>query len=694
MENYNYVSPFHGNFESDLPVPKGIAANWFFLKAQAGNTHPGAVLPFSIMSACAYSGGYSSGYGPYWYNTHSRPPRIFSPDNLEAAGFSHFHHSGAGHIGRFYNYWILTPSRKDKIPKRFMRFPLQYENAAPGRYSCTLNNIQCEIVAGEMSCVYRFAFPDNGGVLIVDPQLNGLFHTDSPESPYGVVEEIKYESNYLAAIVNYDFRLYTHMFFSKADRIQKVADGRYHIYFSGGVKEVSLGFSFTGREQAKDYAEKSFIDGFENLCELARKKWSFYLDAIQIEADEETKEIFYSCLYHSLVKPVNVTEDSPFFNDRQSWTDFSTMWDIYKTQLPLLFTLYGEISSSIVNSMMNNCEYFGYFPNHLGISMPDDSTDMQARGLAWHSIYDALIRGIRNVDYNKALDLILMDLNRICNSDFLQKGKTRPYPSHTWDLSCGCFAAALIAEKLGRKEDMEFLLKLSDNWKNILDCSTGLITSEGKFYEGSEWNYSYRLLPQMHERINSSPNFFRDIELFFGYGCSPVEQSINADNHENMLKGRSLNRFQGFNNETDIETPYAYIYAGKHERTAEICRHGLKYMYSTGRGGLCGNDDSGGLSSFYIVNALGLFPVAGQNCILIGSPNVKQSILRLNNNNIFEIVCENFADDALYVHKAILDGEVIDRLWLTVEEIMKGGCLRLFMNKYPNKRIFRNCADN
>jgi hypothetical protein len=90
------VDVFHGNWEYELPPPGGVAASWFFLKAQTGNTHPGAVLLFSVSSACAYTGGYPTGYSSYWYNYHSRPERIMDPADLQAVGFFHFHHSGTG----------------------------------------------------------------------------------------------------------------------------------------------------------------------------------------------------------------------------------------------------------------------------------------------------------------------------------------------------------------------------------------------------------------------------------------------------------------------------------------------------------------------------------------------------------------------------------------------------------------------
>jgi putative alpha-1,2-mannosidase len=150
-----------------------------------------------------------------------------------------------------------------------------------------------------------------------------------------------------------------------------------------------------------------------------------------------------------------------------------------------------------------------------------------------------------------------------------------------------------------------------------------------------------------------------------------------------MRWGYALNRFEGFNNEPDIETPYAYIYAGRHDRTAEVVRAGMKYMFTTGRGGLPGNNDSGGLTSCYIWNAIGLFPVTGQPIFLIGSPLFDAISLQLNGKT-FEIEVENNAEDHIYVQCATLNGEPINRAYIKVDELYSGGVLKLTMAPHPS----------
>jgi len=132
-----------------------------------------------------------------------------------------------------------------------------------------------------------------------------------------------------------------------------------------------------------------------------------------------------------------------------------------------------------------------------------------------------------------------------------------------------------------------------------------------------------------------------------------------------------------------METPYAYIYAGRHDRASEVLRAVIRYQFTTGRGGLPGNDDSGGLSSWYVWSAIGLFPVTGQNVMLIGSPVYKRSVMHLEGGD-FVIEAANASDENIYVTAATLNDKPIGRAFLRLDEVLSGGVLRLEMSSQPN----------
>jgi putative alpha-1,2-mannosidase len=431
----DYVDVFHGNLEYDLPDPKGVASTWFFLKAQAGNTHPGAAAPFAAPSVCAYTGGYPTGYSPYWYNYHSRPERIMDPARPQAAGFSHFHQSGTGAIGYYYNYLILTPIAGSAVPERYAFFPLENEEGSPGFYACTLGGVPVRVTAGRMACAYRVMFPTEGGSVMVDAELNGLIRDKKSEVPPGRVLSLDRGRDYLALTVNYDFPLSAYLICPGAVELRPRSDGRTEIRFGGGSTEFFLGFSFRGIERARENAGRARELGFDGLLEHTRREWETLLGGIEIDAPEPVRQTFYSSLYHSLSKPCDLGDDSPFREggEGSAWVDIATMWDAYKAQFPLIFTLYDKPASSLTGSLIAAARSFGHYPNCLLLRPPDTETDMQARALGWLSVYDAFVRGVE-ADYPSALDFMEADLHRPGNKDFLEKGYTEPYPSHTWEI--------------------------------------------------------------------------------------------------------------------------------------------------------------------------------------------------------------------------------------------------------------------
>ena len=190
----------------------------------------------------------------------------------------------------------------------------------------------------------------------------------------------------------------------------------------------------------------------------------------------------------------------------------------------------------------------------------------------------------------------------------------------------------------------------------------------------------------MEERVALAGGKERFAELlvtFFGFNGESVEQLTYIGAGKD-IDAKNYHRFEGFNNESDMEAPYAYLYAGRHDRTCEIIRAGMKYMFTRGRGGLPGTNDSGGLSSCYVWNALGLFPVAGQDLILIGSPIVNEATLLLPNNKSFHITAHNNNDKNIYVEKVLFNSQKVEGYKISVSDMMNGGNLDVFMTSSPD----------
>src|SRR6476646_1881431 len=164
---FEYVDPFIGTGATELPPPQGLAASWWWPKPQVGNTHPGATYPFGMVSACAYSGAYPTGYGLYQLSTEGVPSQLY--DTQIASGFTHFQQSGTGAIRKYYNYFRVTPML-DPLDFLDTQWALQDEVAEPGYYAATLGSaIRSAITVGPKSAVHRYTFPSRlDARLVVD----------------------------------------------------------------------------------------------------------------------------------------------------------------------------------------------------------------------------------------------------------------------------------------------------------------------------------------------------------------------------------------------------------------------------------------------------------------------------------------------------------------------------------------------
>ena len=510
------VDPFFGTASTDFAPKEGLAASWFFPKAQAGNTHPGACLPFGMVSACAYSGAYVTGYGKNDVNTNGRPPHLF--DKMTATGFTHLHQSGTGAINSYYNYFKVSPLPRPGTPNE-VRYHLAEETASPGYYGALLDEcgIKAELTVSPCGAIHWYHFPVGSmPCLAIDFVHGGLL-----------------ASNHGAIVPS-------------AARAYLTEDG-----FEGAVVMEGIPIYVCGRLRQKAAAA------------------------------------------HLYVGSRTIGEQSVSFADGD--------------EIPATLGVCLEADTS--NGM--ECELL------LAFSLKDAA---QARkNLA--SFADQSFDDVRQA------------------------------------------ATVLWEERLGR-------IQVDGN-----DAARRL------FYSAF-----YHLLHDMAARIalhGGDTAFVRDLERFFGYGAPAAQQQVDPSDHECMARGFSLNRFEGFNNEPDMETPYAFIYAGHHARTCEIVRAGMRHQFRLGRGGLPGNNDSGGLTSAYVWNAIGLFPVAGQSYMLIGSPVFEHVTIRLPQGEM-RIAAEGTSSEACYVGSATLNGKALDRAYLTMKEFLEGGELRLRMCSNPS----------
>ena len=660
MKKTELVNVFHGSGEIDLPTPDSVAATWHFIKGLCGNTSPAAVLPFGKYSVAPYSGGYSSGYGMNKKNCGG-PVRKLG-DKLRLRGFAHFQNSGTGASNIYYNFAVVKPYYGTPA----FDYGVDFEKAEPGYYCTRLteSGILCELTVTKTCAMHRYTFDAPCGRIAIDFSNDGLYADE--EQLRGKVEDLRVErvseKELCASGIFHGVKLY---FAVKIEGNGFINDENIFCTEGAGDVNICLSASASSLEGAKKELCAS-KQTFNAAKEEASALWENTLSKIDVQSsDRRELEIFYSNLYHSLTKPSDWGGEGFLWEGAPFVTDIVTMWDIYKTQLPLLFTLYPEISQNFIAMVTKLGLERRRLPHMLMLSSNLNNEADQARFLGAYAIYDAWKRGV-SADWNAALVAILTDLSREDFADFRKDGACAR-TTHTLDMADGCAAGAELATSLNRAEDAAKLSALSKNYINAFDPQTGLLYSDREYYEGNHWNYSFRPLRNMDERIDlcGKEEFCRLLDKFFGFTCA---EDVSA-------------RFEGFNNETDMETPYAYHYIGEHEKLCEILSLADRFSFRdsklcAGAGAIPGNNDSGGLSSCYVWNSLGLFPISGQDLMLLACPKFPKASLTLANGKRLTVrkIGEGLCPAAIR-----FNGTILEERKITVTEMMNGGEIEFIM---------------
>ncbi|GAB2572541.1 glycoside hydrolase domain-containing protein [Microlunatus antarcticus] len=747
-----HVDPFIGSSATELPPPVGLAASWWWPKPQVGNTHPGATYPFGMVSACSYSGAYPTGYGLYELNTEGVPPRLLEEPVASGFTHFQQSGTGAirKYYNYFRVTPMLEPldalgtnwpiSDEEAEPGYYACTLGAGSPSAAGPRTGG-EGIRCELTVGPKSAVHRYTFPAHADArLVIDFSMGGLaipygatvplrahLETISP----GVANaEIVVEGTPLATHVEldggdwpqllwYDRRLMqggTRMDF---DRIRPTTLRPFGLMWRGRaepgqVVEVRFGFSLRGTAQARmnlrrDNAAREQIEvrrpdlpedptlavagpaAFEGRRAGTAAVWREHLARIRVETPSATRrKIFSSALYHGMIKPCFAVDESPFWPSNGPFAfDICTMWDIYRTQLPLLTALFPARAVELANALLNVCEEEGNLPIGYRMAKGVDRFSRQGSALAQTFLADLCTLGLPGIDWDWALVHMDNDLRRAYGEEFLLRGVAHPV-THTLDLAFGYHCTAKVARHVGDTALAGQLEELATRWVNAFDAVSGLLV-DSSFYEGGKWNYSFRVLHDMAARIDLAGGedaYLAMLDTFFGFGAGAVTQVGERPSVAELAAGYALNRFEGLNNEPDMEAPWAYHYLGRPDRTAEIVHGVVENMFGLGRGGLPGNDDSGGLSSWYVWASLGLFPVAGQGLYLINAPSFSWSRLRLGREQL-DITTTGFLEPGpdrppQYVQSVRFNDQPWEQSWVSTRDLHRGGTLQIDLGPTPS----------
>jgi len=480
---------------------------------------------------------------------------------------------------------------------------------------------------------------------------------------------------------------------------------------------VKIGTSFTSIEGARLNLEKELEkENFETVRKLAQKSWNKELGKVNVKGSEKDKVLFYSALYRTKLSPrlfSDVDGQYPSFaggtplqkaDGFDYYCDFS-MWDTFRAAMPLNMLLEPKKSGDMVQSLVKKAEQGGWMPifpcwNHYTSAMIGDHV--------MPVVADAYVKNVRNFDAESAYKYLRKNAFEV-NTNFksYEEGKGRralqsyleygyvPLEDSVWqafhkreqvsrtlEYAYDDFCLSVLATGLGKEQDAAQLRKRALNYQHVIDPQTGYARgryADGKWIgnfdpfekrvsfitEGSPAQYTW-FVPQdvagLQKIMGGKAAFINKLDTLFEKG------------------------YYWHGNEPNHQIAYLYAFAGAPWKTQQWVRKTIRDEYDTGMGGLSGNEDGGQMSAWLVFSMAGLYPVTpGTPQYILGSPVFEEITINSGAGKKFRIEAKGVSGTAIFIQSATLNGQIFDRVFLTHDEIVKGGKLVLNMGEKPNK---------
>jgi len=710
MKPYLYLLAFalvacHNSSEQKESVKEELTnyVNPFIGTDGTGNTYPGAMTPFGMVQLSPDIGI------PGW----DRISGYFYPDSI-ITGFSHTHLSGTG-AGDLYDVLIMpTNSRfnqrieaNNHLP--FSYFSHQHETATAGYYSVDLLSygIKAELTATPRVGVQRYTFPkDKQSKITVD--LGYSINWDKPTETYlKVVDSTTLEGYRFSTGWARNQKVYFVIKLSKpfvdkefteekengkANRSKMVlryatADNETIV-----VKTALSMHSIAGAYKNMEAEAPHFA--FDDYREAARNLWERQLQKITVEGGtEEQKTIFYTMLYQSMLAP-NLFSDADASEKRY---DTFSLWDTFRAAHPLYTLLHREASADFIKSFLAHYRENGTLPVW---SMQGGETNMMIGYHAVPIIVDAYFKNIpmdiplayeackqsamvkeREIDLYQQYGYVPYDLDK--SDENWSVSKTLEYAYDDW-----CIAQ--FAKSLGKEQDAAYFAKRAENWRNLFDGKTTFFRpkdSKGQFIkpfnpkdyskyfcESNAWHYRW-FVPHnilgLRDVMGGTDAFEQKLDSMFTLAVTPDEK---LPIFSTGMIGQYVH-----GNEPSHHVAYLYHFTNHPEKVSQRVTEILNTQYKNTPSGHCGNEDCGQMSSWYVLSALGFYPVTPANdTYILGNPLFKTVTLQLPEDKKFLIktVARNSTDNLVeYVQ---LNGKKIEGFKVPFEAFRENGKMTFF----------------
>ena len=688
--------------------------NTFIGTDGTGHTFPGPSLPFGMVQPGPDNNkeGWNHNSGYQYKDTM-------------LLGFSQTRFSGTG-IGEMGNI-LLLPFHEKKINLKNSYFK-NSEKASVGYYTLTKkDDIKVELTCSERVAFHKYTYPNQKAKLLLDFQHGFQFLNDSLVLESDIkIEDPTTISGYCKTkgwvTKKYFFTIHFQTPFIKSKELPKEKKQnapKYILDFQlpkSKVLQVKIALSSVSVDGAKLNMKTEISHwNFEKVKQNAENVWNDYLSRIDIEAPQKQNEIFYTSLYHLFLQPSNIADvdgkyrgadDNIATAPNKEYYSTLSIWDMYRGAFPLLQIIAPEKIDGILNSMLLHHKTAGFLP--IWTAWGQDNYCMIGNH-AIPMILSAYTNGFKGFDSKEALKAMIETSTKShVNSDWELYNKYGYYPfdkldneavSRTLESGFDDYCVAKMAENLNDKISQIQFQKRANYYKNLYDSETKLfrgkdtngnfrtpfdpltatspMNNPGDYTEANAWQYFWTPaqydVQGITDLLGGKANFTQQLNTFF---------TTEITNPNKFLGQEAMIGQYAHGNEPSHHILYLYAYSNEPKTGQKYIHKVINEFHNNAPNGMIGNDDCGQMSAWYVLSTLGFYPVnSSSGEFVFGSPQVKNAIINLTNGKKFFIKSNNFSEDTIYNELQFLNGNKMEKPFITYQKIMDGGELIFEMTK-------------
>ncbi|ASW76215.1 alpha-mannosidase [Chryseobacterium piperi] len=605
-----------------------------------GHTFPGAIVPFGMvqLSPDTRIDGSWDGCSGYHYS-----------DSV-IYGFSHTHLNGTG-VSDYGDIMLMPTMGNPGLNSKdyASKFSHKNEKATAGFYSVKLdkNNIDVRLTTTKRVGYHEYTFNTAGNAnIILD-----LNHRDKLlEGEVKIIDDKTIEVFRRSEAWATNQYIYARIEFSKPMKVSKKETNRKQedrlytgtrlaLAFSTAVKKgekisIKVALSPTTYEgAAKNMLAEGKSNDFDLIKKQAENDWNKELSKIEVKSENRDKlAIFYTALYHVFTQPnINMDVDGKYRGrDHKFYTakgfDYYTvfsLWDTFRGAHPLMTLIYRKRTADFINTFIKQYEQGGKLPVW---ELASNETECM---IGYHSvsvIADAMAKGITGFDYEKAFEasknsamLDIFGLNAYKQNNYISIDDEHESVSKTLEYAYDDWCIAQMAKILGKKEDYQYFMNRSQNWKNLYNPKNGFMQARknGNWYEpfdprevnnnyteGNSWHYSYFVpqdIPGLIQAHGGKKKFEQFIDAIFS--------APNATTGREQVDITGLIGQYAQGNEPSHHIAYLYNFVDQPQKAEEKIKYILDNFYKNTPDGLIGNEDCGQMSAWYVLSTIGIYSV-------------------------------------------------------------------------------------